>query len=175
MCGLPNNCTNVELAIDKTDWVNHGKPKLKELFLQSITNHPILSKRFKNATLEQKIQGTSMELHKGAILFSGERYLKVGSFAQSINPITGHGLGHAMTMGMFAADQVAKCLEHNQYDAAFLKQYDKAVEKKLYPEIRAGKIITWVQLNHLNKMDKVIGTIQKNRILSKLFTKWIYH
>ena len=170
---LPNNCSNVEFGIYKQDWERHGRPNLKQFFSDSIANHPVLSSVLADATLVSA-KGTYMDLHRGQTIYSGERYLKAGSFASSINPFTGYGLGHAMRMGMLAAEQVAACFQQQDFSTAFLKNYDKAVKRKLWTEIQVGKALSWIQLNYLGGLDKAIGMVESNRFLSKGLVKILY-
>ena len=101
---------------------------------------------FINSSLlrSDKTKGASIQLSYKKAKISGERFLLAGSAAQSVHPVTGYGAGHAMAAGEIAAQTAQQAIENQRFDAKFLKQYDKAVYKKLGNEILLSRILTYI-------------------------------
>jgi flavin-dependent dehydrogenase len=72
---------------------------------------------------------------------SGERYMLAGDAANLIDPVTGEGMGHAALSGMFAAAQVKRSLNANNFSASFMQQYDEDLYAKIGRELSISKKI----------------------------------
>ena len=132
---LPNGEANVGVGM-LSDVARRKKVNLKNELQDIIHNDPIISERFKNATLIGTVDGYGLPLGSKQRVISGERYLLTGDAAFLIDPFTGEGIGNALYSGRIAANQAAKALEANDFSAAALAAYDKEVYRVMGPELR---------------------------------------
>jgi flavin-dependent dehydrogenase len=132
---LPNGEANVGVGM-LSDVARRKKVNLKNELQDIIDNDPIISKRFKNATLIGTVDGYGLPLGSKQRVISGERYLLTGDAAFLIDPFTGEGIGNALYSGRMAANQAAKALEANDFSATALAAYDKEVYRVMGPELR---------------------------------------
>lgn len=143
ICPLPNGTVSVEVGVKKSEGKKHNLNLRKKLFELLETYEPVID-RFKNAELIDKTKGASIQLSYKKAKISGERFLLAGSAAQSVHPVTGYGAGHAMAAGEIAAQTAQRAIKNQRFDVKFLKQYDKAVYKKLGNEILLSRILTYI-------------------------------
>ncbi|MFK7947567.1 MAG: NAD(P)/FAD-dependent oxidoreductase [Saprospiraceae bacterium] len=143
ICPLPNGIVSVEVGVKKSEGKKHNINLRKKLFELLKTYEPVVE-RFRNAELIEKTKGASIQLSYRKAKISGERFMLAGSAAQSVHPVTGYGAGHAMAAGEIAAQTAKQAIENQRFDAKFLKQYDKAVYKKLGNEILLSRILTYI-------------------------------
>jgi len=132
---LPNGQANVGMGM-LSSAVSSQKANLKQLMQDAIDKHPVIKERFKNATLQSKVEGWGLPLGSKKRSISGERFLLTGDAGSLIDPFTGEGIGNAMVSGLVAARQIKKALEANDFSASFLKEYDAALYKKLWAELK---------------------------------------
>jgi len=131
---LSNHEANVGLGI-RSDVVSKKKLNLKKIFEDTIANHPAIKNRFTNAVSTSKVEGYGLPLGSKKRVISGDRFMLSGDAASLIDPFTGEGISNAMISGMFAASQVAKCLDANDFSAEFMKSYDEEVYRRLGKEL----------------------------------------
>lgn len=143
ICPLPNGIVSVEVGIKKTEAKRHHVNLRTKLFELLKTYEPVIDK-FKDAVLAESVKGASIQLSYKKAKISGERYLLAGAAAQSVHPVTGYGAGHAMAAGELAASFAHQAITQQRFDAKFLKQYDKAVYKKLGNEILLSRLTTYI-------------------------------
>ena len=134
---LPNGEANVGLGI-RSDIQKKKRLKLKKVFEDIIQNHPIISKRFKNASIidSAKLHGLPLGGHK---MVSGDNILLLGDAAALIDPFTGEGIGNAMISGMIAADVVQQQYFKKSYSAKDLEVYDEILYKRLQSELNLSQ------------------------------------
>ena len=135
---LPNGGANVGAGI-RTDLMRKNRINFKKVFNQIITEHPVISKRFKNATLSGGVKTYGLPLGSEKRPISSERLLLVGDAGGLIDPFSGEGIGNAMIAGMYAADQVEKSLKSNDFSATHLAEYDAKVYGRLWSELALSK------------------------------------
>lgn len=131
---LPGGRANVGLGL-RSDVVRKRRTDLKKLLNELITEHPQLHDRFVHAKAEGPVQGMGLPLASKRWPLSGDGYLLVGDAAHLIDPFTGEGISHAMISGVHAANVAAGALQGGRTDAAFLKDYDARVWKRLGKEL----------------------------------------
>jgi geranylgeranyl reductase family protein len=168
---LPNGEANVGVGM-LSDVARRKKVNLKNELQDIIDNDPIISKRFKNATLIGTVDGYGLPLGSKQRVISGERYLLTGDAAFLIDPFTGEGIGNALYSGRIAANQAAKALEANDFSAAALAAYDKEVYRVMGPELsishRLQKLVKYAWL--FNLLVKIsIRNKQVKELLSCMF------
>ena len=132
---LPNGAANVGVGMLSKD-ISQKKINLKQLMLDMIANHPALKGRFANATLEGSIEGWGLPLGSKKRPLSGNRFLLTGDAASIIDPFTGEGIGNAMVSGLVASRTIKNAVDANDFSAACLHQYDEALYKKLWTELK---------------------------------------
>lgn len=163
---LPNGNANIGLAI-KADKVQEHKLNLRAIF-QQIIQHERIQPFLKNAIIDSSISGATVELPTFGQSLSGDGLLFVGDSGLAVNPITGFGVGHAMKMGRYAAQQIQRSLAINDFSATALKGYDEAVYNRMGDEVKGGLALTRL----LGKPKIVNGLIRffgKSQRFRKLF------
>lgn len=131
---LPNNQSNVGLGL-RTDVISKRKLNMKKCMEDIISNHPVLSKRFENASRLSEIVGYGLPLGSKKRTISGDHFMLIGDAAYLVDPMTGEGIGNAIYSGFMAAEQTQKCLESNNFTAKYISDYDERVERVLGKEM----------------------------------------
>lgn len=162
---LPNGMANVGAGI-RTDLMRKQKINLKDEFNKIISEHPVISHRFKNAELEGKIKLHGLPLGGPKRPISGERIILTGDAAALIDPFTGEGIGNAMISGMLAAEQIEQCFTENNFSATFMQNYDNSIYRRMYQELSLSK-----KLQELSRypwlFNYVINKASKNKELKE--------
>ncbi len=133
---LPNGMANVGVGL-LSSVVRANKINLREQMLKAIEQNPTISHRFKNASLEGKIQGWGLPMGMSRQSISGDNYMLCGDAARLIDPFSGEGIGNALYSGMLAGEAIARCLPKNDFSAATLKlEYDDTLYRRLGDELK---------------------------------------
>lgn len=132
---LANNQANVGFGM-LSDTIAKRKIDLKKSLHHIIHQIPQVAERFKHAQPMEDIKGFGLPLGSKKYNISGNGYMLCGDAAALIDPFSGEGIETAMESGKFAAEQVIKCFERNDFSASFLKQYDQRVYAKMWPNFK---------------------------------------
>lgn len=132
---LPNGMANVGAGMLSKS-VSDKKVNLREAMLKAIKENPRIKDRFAYAEPVGKIQGWGLPLGSKKRIISGANFLLTGDAASLIDPFTGEGIGNALYSGMLAAQMCEKAIQHNRFDAAFLKEYDEHIYNRLWDELQ---------------------------------------
>ncbi len=132
---LANGECNVGVGM-RTDYVSKKRINLKSELNNIIQKYPQLSERFKNAEPVDEVRGYGLPLGSKKRKLSGDHFMLTGDAASLIDPFTGEGIGNAVLSGYTAAQQVKLCLEKNDFSAAALKNYDEAIYRRLWGELK---------------------------------------
>ena len=132
---------NVNIVM-RSDIAKRNKLNLNALFWEAIELHPTLRERFKNAEQVGKLEGSALHLGTKKRAISGDGYMLAGDAGGLIDLISGNGIPQAMISGKFAAEQAAIAIEKNDFSAAFLKDYDRKVFKKINNDLKLGRIMS---------------------------------
>jgi menaquinone-9 beta-reductase len=160
---LPNGAANVGLGmLSKT--IAAKKINLKQLMQQAIDTNPQLKIRFANALLEGTVEGWGLPLGSKKRNLSGNRFLLTGDAGSLIDPFTGEGIGNAMVSGLVASRVIKKAVDENNFSAAFLKQYDEALYKKLWTELKLSHYLQKLSSNP-GLFNFVIGKASRSKEL----------
>lgn len=135
---LPNGGANVGAGI-RTDLMRHKKINLKKAFQKIVDEHPIISKRFKNAQLVDDIKFHGLPLGGMHRKISSNNLMLIGDAAGLVDPFTGEGIGNAMISGKIAAETIAKAVKENDFSEKTLSNYDKEVYRRLGSELSLSK------------------------------------
>ncbi len=137
---LPDDSAMIEIFMVKSD-AKKINFKLEDCLLNSIHQSQILSKRFSNADRIGKAHGKSILLGSYPRKLSDNRFLIAGSAMGSVHVFTGFGVGHAMRSGQLAAYWAFQSLTQKDYSAAYLSQYDKAIQSRFKFDFFIGKVL----------------------------------
>ena len=133
---LPGGMANVGVGIP-SERVRDRKINLRELMVRTIEENPSIRDRFKDASLDGKIQGWGLPMAIEPHSVSGDNYLLTGDAASLIDPFSGEGIGNALYSGMLAAEAVQKAVKEERYDAAYFKEnYDDVLYRKIGKELQ---------------------------------------
>ena len=145
---------NLEVGLKKEDY-KRLNISMSEVYDLALKEYPSVTQRLQNATQLEKPKGAFMNLSNSKLnLISGERFLNIGSSAITVNPITGLGVGNAMTMARHAADAIAENLEKKNKSKMVAKFYQTRVKKSLKPILRTNSIA-----NFLSKRNVLINIL----------------
>lgn len=135
---LPNGGANVGAGI-RTDLMRHKKINLKKAFLKIVDEHPIISKRFKNAQFVSDIKFHGLPLGGKLRKISSNNLILTGDAAGLVDPFTGEGIGNAMISGKIAAETIEKAFKTNDFSNNTLKKYDQEIYRRLGSELSLSK------------------------------------
>lgn len=169
---LPDGMANVGLGM-RSDILAKKGLNLKKALRQIIEEHPVISRRFKEAELVGKVHGFGLPLGSKTRPISGDNFVLVGDAGHLVDPITGEGIGNACYSGFIAAELAEQCLLENDFSAARLKAYDERVARVLGKEMklsyRLQKLLSYPGV--VNFMSRVVAGNQRMlHILSKMYT-----
>ncbi|MBM3441179.1 MAG: geranylgeranyl reductase family protein [Bacteroidetes bacterium] len=165
---LPGGRANVGLGM-LSSAISRRKVNLRKLLQETVAEDPVMRERFRDATLEGRIDGYGLPLGSARRALVGERYMLVGDAGHLIDPFTGEGIGNAMYAGYYAAQRAALALQSDDFSAKALAPYEADVYRVLGPELdishRLQKMVRYPWLfNFLMR----IGA--RNRELRELMT-----
>lgn len=137
---LPNNRAMVEIYIGKKYFKKFYFDLEVHLF-NSIKITERLNKRFRNAVVSGKAQGTSLLMGPFPRKLSENRFLVAGSAMGQMHILLGAGVGHAMRSGQLAAYFASMSLKENNFSSSFFKQYDNEILRRFKSDFRISNII----------------------------------
>ena len=161
---LANGEANVGLGI-RADIQKKNRINLKKVFEEIIQNHPVISKRFKQAELIDKVRMHGLPLG-GQKNISDDRILLLGDAAALIDPFTGEGIGNAMISGMLAADVIEASQPEENYTKENLSKYDQLVYKRLGSELNLSQAMQDLT-NYPWLFNFVVNKARKNKELKE--------
>jgi geranylgeranyl reductase family protein len=162
---LANGAANVGVGMLSKN-ISLKKVNLKQLMLEAIQTHPNLKSRFANATLEGTIEGWGLPLGSKKRKLSGNRFLLTGDAASLIDPFTGEGIGNAMVSGLVASRAIKSAIDANDFSEQFLQQYDEAIYKKLWAELKLSHYLQ-ILSSKPRLFNFVIGKASRSKELRK--------
>lgn len=165
---LPNGFSNVGVVMDSQK-ISDKKINLKKEMLRLIEEEPSLKARFSEATLETKIEGWGLPIGSKRRKVSGENFMLVGDAAYFVDPFSGEGIGNAMYSGMYAANQVKRCLEKNDFSADFMLQYDTDIYRVLGQEFKLSRKLQQL-LNYPFLFNTFAKLANKNKRIGELMS-----
>ncbi len=168
---LTDNTANVGLGVLSKE-VSERKINLRELLIEIMEYHPVLSKRFKNSDIEGDIKGFGLPLGSKKRVLSGDRFLLTGDAAGLIDPFTGEGIGNALRSGRYAAEHVLRSFKKGDFSKKFNKKYDRYVFSKTWKELRVSRGIQNL-LYYPVLFNFVIRKAKNNPSLKKLLTSML--
>lgn len=137
---LANGMANVGFGMLKKA-AAQKKIKLRTILDQLPEYAPELAARLQGAERLGSVQGFALPLHTGRVTMSGSRYLLCGDAAALVDPLQGHGIDHAMTSGVLAAQHARQCFVDNDFSAAKLQAYDLAIRRGIGVELSRNALV----------------------------------
>lgn len=182
ICPLPNNEFNVEIGVSKEDY-KKLKVRMEDLLEDLIASNKYLKQKFHTGVPLDKGKGVHLPITSNHQFFSDRNLLYVGASAFCVNPITGMGVGNAVTMGELAAKEVQKYIQMNDFSATATASYEKLARQKLKNVIRLNKLINFF-FRHLKLTTPVLllvvrsksflNVISRADLLSNFLKPWYY-
>ena len=162
---LPDGGANVGVGM-RADKVSSKKINLKKSFESILENNPVLKERFRDAEKVGEVKLFGLPLGSKKRKLSGKNYMLCGDAAMLIDPFTGEGIGNAMFSGLYAANQVEKCLQQNNFRADFMKQYDEELYNRLWSELLLSYRMQQL-VNFPSLFNFVVRKANSNKLLSE--------
>jgi len=162
---LKNNISNVGFGMLSEDVVQR-KVNIKKSFYDFIERSEILKQKFNKAEQDGGLMGCGLPLGSKWVTMSGDNFILTGDAASLIDPASGSGIGNAVLSGKLAAEQVMKCFATKNFNADFIKAYDK----KLYNIIGTELKRNGFALKYLSRIPFFINlgfTLGKSNFLKK--------
>ena len=168
---LANNQYNVGVGL-----LNPNVQKsndIKTEMLRVIKTHPIIQRKFRNATLTSKILGFRLPLGGIDTQLTDDRLILTGDAAHLIDPLQGHGIDKAMESGVAAAEQAIQCFKLNAFDKNTLQRYDGIIQDSIGKELKRNLSV----MNLLYRMPvvlriaSVLVSVNTNAVLSPFYNK----
>jgi geranylgeranyl reductase family protein len=163
---LPDNQANVGLGLRST-LIKRRNLDLKKAFIKIIREDPYFKSRFSEAEQLGDLKGFPLALSIKNLPISGDRFLLAGDAAHLIEPLFGEGIGHAMYSGKFAAEQVKRCLESQDFSADMNRNYDKSLYDKLGSTLKFSRLMHRIAF-YPYLMNLFFNRIKNNPELEKL-------
>ena len=167
---LEENWYNVGFGMLSKD-IKEKQINLRKSLDTIIREVPKLQSIFKDAEQVGPVIGFGLPLGSMKRPISGNRFLLCGDAASLIDPATGEGIGNAMLSAQIASSCIPQFFEANQFDAASLKAYDKAVYDKLWRELRTKYWIQRLMKDRSRLLDFSIHLAGENPLLKKVISK----
>ena len=162
---LPNGYTNIGVGM-RADKMSEQKINLKKSFESILENNPVIKERFSSAEQIGDIKQFGLPLGSKKRKLSGDNYMLCGDAAMLIDPFTGEGIGNAMFSGLYAANQIEKCLQQNNFSAKFMRQYDEGLYKRLWSELLLSYRMQQL-VNFPSLFNFVVRKANSNKLLSE--------
>ena len=132
---LKNNISNVGFGMLSEDVVQR-KVNIKKSFYDFIERSEILKQKFNKAEQDGGLMGCGLPLGSKWVTMSGDNFILTGDAASLIDPASGSGIGNAVLSGKLAAEQVMKCFATKNFNADFIKAYDKKLYNIIGTELK---------------------------------------
>lgn len=168
LCPLSQNRYNVELAVQKAAY-KAGGIKMEDLLQAYLKSRPRLLKRFQNAKALGKARGTSMLLQSKTQL-SKSKILYAGSSAFCVNPITGFGVGNAMSMGKIAAKHIQAYWTHPNFVTQVEKNYRKEVKRRFRNILLMNRLLNLIQ-RRFSFVEPLLSPFLRSNLIQNLLIR----
>ncbi len=147
------------------------KVNLKESLVAVIEEFPELTQRFSASGPIQQIDGFGLPLGSRDLRLSGNRFLLCGDAASLIDPLSGDGIGNAMTSGKIAAEHIRNYFSKGNFDASTNQAYDKAVYRTLGQELKRNTRLLRISSRFPWLLDSAIAFLSKKNFVSRYLLK----
>lgn len=157
---MHGNEANVGLGLMHKD-VLRSELSLKQILLDIIADHPVVSPRFKHAELISPIEAWPLPFAMDKKIISGDRIVLCGDAAGLIDPFTGEGVGNAIRSGRVASEHILNCFDRDNFSGKFNRMYDKEIYKRMWNEFRISRSIQKI-VKYPKLIDYIIRKANRN-------------
>lgn len=126
---------NVGFGIDER-FVKEHNINMQKILDDTLYKNVKFSNRFKYSEMLEKPKAFRIPIYHSLKKIYDNRILLIGDAAHLVNPWSGEGVSNAIRTGRFAAEQVLKCFEANDFSKNFNKTYYKKIKRKMVPELK---------------------------------------
>lgn len=117
------------------------KLNLKKVFDETISKHPLVSHKLRNAKALSKIKAFKLPTDGQKTAISGKRFLLVGDAAHLVDPLGGHGIDKAIYSGILAAKHTLHCFEKNDFTSSFNRAFDQSIYNNIGKKLGINHIL----------------------------------
>lgn len=135
-----DDSVNVNVVV-RSDVVKKKKLNLKQILEDTLATHPLLKKRFSEAEIIGKLEGSGLFLGTKKRKISGDNFILAGDAAGLIDLLSANGIPQAMLSGQIAAEFAAKCVQTNDFTATTLAEYDERVFDRVKNYLKMSKFV----------------------------------
>ena len=167
---LPDNSFNIGFGM-LSKAIAEKKMNLKESLVAVIEEFPELTQRFSASGPIQQIDGFGLPLGSRDLPLSGNRFLLCGDAASLIDPLSGDGIGNAMTSGKIAAEHIRNYFSKGNFDAITNQAYDKAVYRTLGQELKRNTRLLRISSRFPWLLNSAIAFLSKKNFVSRYLLK----
>jgi flavin-dependent dehydrogenase len=139
---------------------------LQKAFLAS---RPELKARFAQARPLGGRRGTSMLLQTTP-RWAERGVLHIGSSAFCVNPITGLGVGNAMSMGKLAAEQIRELYGQPDLSLQIQSAYEKKARKKYRNILLMNRLVNLIQ-RHFTFFEPLLARLLNTHLVQRLLVQ----
>lgn len=164
LCPLPKQRVNVEIGVSKKEFQAYPG-SFDQLLSDLLGQNAALQARFSEASAQHPLKGTFLHLGNRQA-YAEDHLLRAGSAVGSVNPITGYGVGHAMTMGREAARMTVQALSAKAFLAEDLAPYEQTMRQLLRDEMRLSSLVSFFH-RHVGWLEPIISWLGKRQHLEE--------
>jgi len=165
---LPNNQFNVDIGISKEEY-KKLKIRLEDLLKILVESNSGLEKWFSTGEVIDKARGTHTPITSKYKHFSDRNLVYVGATAFCVNPITGMGIGNAMTMAETAAGEIRNWIKKDSFRAKDTYSYEVKARKRLKNVFLLNRVIN-LFFRNLDVTTPLLLVVVKSKYIIKLLS-----
>jgi menaquinone-9 beta-reductase len=176
---LPGDQANAGLYLPSKKVVSE-KIDMKALFDYILKKYPVIGERFSGSQMTEPLKGSILPMITGRpdsnSGLCGDRYIITGDAAGLVDPMSGEGIGNALTSASFAAAAVKQAFIKDDFSASSLSLYTVLLDKKLGTELSTHRRIRNIFYANPAVLEFSLRTISgikyfKNKISGRLYNK----
>ncbi len=171
---LPGNYFNVGLYIPN-ERVRDQHLNMREMLIKLIHDHPIISRRFHDATQVASVKGWKLPLSTHHRKLSGERYMLLGDAGALIEPFTGKGIGIGMLSAKVAAEHIIKAVSQGRFNENSLYPYHENMYRRYQLEWLWSRRLqrAFTRPTKVNMMASILASPMLNRYIHRKLHPWM--
>jgi flavin-dependent dehydrogenase len=137
---LGNDEVNVNMACSEF-MLRKTKQSIHTIFENAIRTHPAFIERFKDSKMKSPMKGSRLFLGCRNRNIVSDHVMMVGDAAGLLDVLSSNGIPQAVRSGKIAAESIEKFISKDDYSAQVLKEYEKALYKKLLNDSRTQLLL----------------------------------
>lgn len=168
LCPLAGGFCNVEIGIQQRQYKSGGL-NMEQLFDAFLAQKPDLQRRFAQGRALGKARGTTMLLNARRQL-SDTRLLYCGARAFCVNPVTGLGVGNAMTMGKMAAQLIREQIGEADLGLIVPDKYRRAVKRRFRTISLLNRIVNLAH-RYYRRLEPLLAWVLRTELARKMLLR----